>query len=117
MKFVCKYPEPVRHFSLAGFPIRVIVVEKKAHFYAKDIARYLGYKSTKKALKGHRYFDDHIKERFFINRIGRLQKADFIDPYGLYLLCEGAEDEDMVEELISFAKSIVLKICKEALEL
>ncbi|MDE5765321.1 MAG: Bro-N domain-containing protein [Ruminococcus sp.] len=77
--------------------IRIIKIDGQIYFVGVDMARALGYKNTRDALKQHVDKDDVVKRYPISDSLGRIQKTTIINESGLYSLVlasklKGAKD-------------------------
>ncbi|WP_323706944.1 Bro-N domain-containing protein [Mammaliicoccus vitulinus] len=73
-------------FNFDSNEVRTVVVNEEPHFVGKDVAKILGYKNTREALKYHVDNEDKKDGVAIHDSIGRKQKPVFINESGLYSL-------------------------------
>ncbi|MDE5755082.1 MAG: hypothetical protein K2H89_11180, partial [Oscillospiraceae bacterium] len=66
--------------------IRTIEIDGQIYFVGTDVAKALGYKNTRDALKNHVEKDDVVKRYPITDSLGRIQKVSIINESGLYSL-------------------------------
>lgn len=73
-------------FNFDSNEVRTVVVNEEPHFVGKDVAKVLGYKNTREALKYHVDNEDKKDGVAIRDSIGRIQKPVVINESGLYNL-------------------------------
>lgn len=73
-------------FNFDSNEIRTVVVNEEPYFVGKDVAKVLGYKNTREALKYHVDNEDKKDGVAIHDSIGRSQKPVVINESGLYSL-------------------------------
>lgn len=73
-------------FNFDSNEVRTVVVNDKPYFVGKDVAKVLGYKNTREALKYHVDNEDKKDGVAIHDSIGRTQKPVLINESGLYSL-------------------------------
>lgn len=73
-------------FNFDSNEVRTVVVNEKPYFVGKDVAKVLGYKNTREALKYHVDNEDKKDGVAIHDSIGRTQKPVLINESGLYSL-------------------------------
>ncbi|MCD8800700.1 phage antirepressor [Mammaliicoccus sciuri] len=73
-------------FNFDSKEVRTIVVNEEPYFVGKDVAKVLGYKNTREALKYHVDNEDKKDGVAIHDSIGRTQKPLLINESGLYSL-------------------------------
>lgn len=73
-------------FNFDSNEIRTVVVNEEPYFVGKDVAKVLGYKNTREALKYHVDNEDKKDGVAIHDSIGRTQKPVVINESGLYSL-------------------------------
>ncbi|WP_239706056.1 MULTISPECIES: Bro-N domain-containing protein [unclassified Mammaliicoccus] len=73
-------------FNFDSNEVRTVVVNEEPYFVGKDVAKVLGYKNTREALKYHVDNEDKKDGVAIHDSIGRTQKPVLINESGLYSL-------------------------------
>lgn len=73
-------------FNFDSKEVRTVVVNEEPYFVGKDVAKVLGYKNTREALKYHVDNEDKKDGVAIHDSIGRTQKPLLINESGLYSL-------------------------------
>ncbi|WP_305751861.1 phage antirepressor [Mammaliicoccus sciuri] len=73
-------------FNFESNEVRTVVVNEEPYFVGKDVAKVLGYKNTREALKYHVDNEDKKDGVAIHDSIGRTQKPVVINESGLYSL-------------------------------
>lgn len=73
-------------FNFDSNEVRTVVVNEEPYFVGKDVAKVLGYKNTREALKYHVDNEDKKDGVAIHDSIGRTQKPVVINESGLYSL-------------------------------
>ncbi|WP_323714457.1 phage antirepressor [Mammaliicoccus sciuri] len=75
-----------RVFNFDSNEVRIVIVNEEPYFVGKDVAKVLGYKNTREALKYHVDIEDKKDGVAIYDSIGRTQKPVVINESGLYSL-------------------------------
>ncbi|WP_425255461.1 BRO-N domain-containing protein [Mammaliicoccus sciuri] len=73
-------------FNFDSNEVRTVIVNEEPYFVGKDVAKVLGYKNTREALKYHVDNEDKKDGVAIHDSIGRTQKPVLINESGLYSL-------------------------------
>lgn len=75
-------------FNFEGLPVRTMLVNEESYFVGKDVAKYLGYSNTSKAVIAHVDKEDKITTMIPHSQNGNLvkTKTTLINESGLYSL-------------------------------